>query len=293
MSNENFIEEIELLNKEYLNDKYYNLGKRYSKIINFVKKGKILNLLQLLINYRKKKCVIDENIEYKKYKNKENKKIVIYTCITGNYDKVEEPIYQEDIEYILFTNNTKITSKKWKVVNIPKEILALEDNIKINRYIKMHPKELFPQYDYAIYLDGNIKIISSITDFINNINTKTGLAIHRHCGYDCIYEEVKNCIANGKGNSLNLKKQINRYKKQGFPRNYGLLECNVLVSDLNNNVAIDIFNNWWNEYIYTESKRDQIALPYTLWKNDIEINDIGNLGYNVNKNYKIKINSHK
>ena len=90
MGDENFINEIETLNKEYLCDRYYILGKRCDKIIKFLKKGKFLNLLQLIINFSKKKKNTNENIIYEKYINNK-KKIAIYTCITGNYDKVEEP----------------------------------------------------------------------------------------------------------------------------------------------------------------------------------------------------------
>ena len=295
------IEKLEEVNKEYLDSGYYELGKYVKYLMNLFKQKRFIKLFQLFILHLKNKRMekninqipkVNNNNNYKIHSNNEYK-IAIYTCITGNYDEVEEPILlEEGCDYFLFTNNSKIKSKNWKIMNIPEKINEIQDNAKINRYIKMHPKELFKEYDYAIYIDGNIKIISVISSFINKINQKTGLAIHRHCANNCIFDEIKTCRAYGKGNYKKMKKQAKRYRKSGFPPNYGMLECNVLVSDLNNNKSEKIFNEWWNEYLESESMRDQIALPYVLWKNKIKIKDIGNLGNNINKNYLLKINSH-
>ena len=295
------IEKLEDLNKEYLSSEYYQLGKYMKYLMNLLKKRRYIKCLQLLLLHFKNKKNKKEIRDIKKnemstqyyIKSENHHRIAIYTCITGNYDSVEEPLVLETgCDYFLFTNNKKIKSNNWKILDIPGNIKKIGDNAKINRYIKMHPKELFNQYDYAIYIDGNIKLISTISSFIEKIDKKTGLAIHRHCVNKCILDEIKTCRAYGKGNYRKLKKQGLRYKKEGFPKNYGMLECNVLVSNLNNTVSTKIFNEWWNEYIQSESMRDQIALPYVLWKNNIKIEEVGNLGNNVNKNYKIKINSH-
>jgi hypothetical protein len=299
------IEMLEELNKEYLYSNDYVRGKFFNYLLNLFKNRKFINFFKLiLLNFSNKirknnKLKLEElKVDKKtplKYtvKSDNNQKIAIYTCITGNYDNVEEPVLLEsNCDYFLFTNNKNIKSLNWKIKEIPENILELNNNAKINRYIKMHPKELFEDYDYAIYIDGNIKLISIISSFISNINEKTGLAIHRHCSNNCIYDEIKSCGAYGKGNYSKLKKQKNRYKKAGFPEQYGMVECNVLVSDLKNYESVKIFDEWWSEYMNSESMRDQIALPYVLWKNNIKICDIGNLGNNVNQNCKFKINTH-
>ncbi len=87
-----------------------------------------------------------------------------------------------------------------------------------------------------------------------------------------------------------MKEQVKRYKKTGFPKDYGMLECNVIVSDLKNLNAIKILNDWWMEYVKSESLRDQLALPYVLWKNNVPIEELTGLGSNVFKNPIIRIN---
>lgn len=297
-----FIEKIEQLNNEYLSSGEYALGIYVRYLYSLLKKKKFIQFMRMIVlhlkNKKNKKNIKEKNIELvsKKYiiHNKMAKKIAIYTCITGNYDEIEEPlVLEEACDYFLFTNNKNLKSKYWNIQDIPEDIKKLDDNIKINRYIKMHPKELFSDYDYAIYIDGNIKLVSTVSQLIKNINSRTGLAIHRHCQRICIYDEIKACRAYNKGKYKNLKLQAKRYKKEGFPCDYGMLECNMLFSDLKNSNAPMIFNKWWEEYLQSESMRDQIALPYVLWKNNLKIDDVGNLGDNINKNYLLKINTHK
>ena len=294
------IEKIEQLNNEYLSSGEYSLGVYVKYLYSLFKKKKYIKLARMIMLHftqKKKKDRNKEKVEIKNEKyiinNNSNKKIAIYTCITGNYDKVEEPLIMESAcDYYLFTNNSNLKSNCWTIKEIPEEISKIDDNAKINRYIKMHPKEMFPDYDYAIYIDGNIKLVSIISKFIEKVNDKTGLAIHRHCERKCIFDEIKACRAYGKGNYSKLKEQVIRYKNEGFPKEYGMLECNVLVSDLKNENSKNIFDNWWNEYLSSESMRDQIALPYVLWKMKKKVEEVGNLGNNVNTNYAIKINTH-
>ena len=73
---------------------------------------------------------------------------------------------------------------------------------------------------------------------------------------------------------------------------FGLFECTIIVTDLHNNKGIELLDKWWNEFIKSESMRDQISLPYVIWKNGYSIDDIGNLGYNLKLNPKFKCWDH-
>lgn len=224
----------------------------------------------------------------------EDKKVIVYTAIIGKYDNVLEPVYvPSNCKYVLFTDNKDINTDKWEIREIPDNIKKLGSNILINRYIKMHPRELFEDMDYSIYIDGNIKTIGNIRELLGAANTQTGLAIHRHSVRNCIYEEAKICMLFRKGNFNKLRKQLNRYRKEAFPKQYGLLECNVIITNLKNVRSEEILNEWWNEFIKTESYRDQIALPYVLWKMGYNLEKIGNLGNNIYLNSKFKVVEHK
>ena len=117
--------------------------------------------------------------------------------------------------------------------------------------------------------------------------------MHKHRNRDDIYAEYKVCKLLKKGNINQMKKQINCYKDNGFPKKYGMLEANVIVCNLKNNFGKKIMNEWWEEFKLRNSGRDQISLIFILWKNKIKVNEISNLGYDVYNNPIFWIYEHK
>ncbi|MBQ1551238.1 MAG: DUF616 domain-containing protein [Bacilli bacterium] len=290
---------LELI-EQFNNDKIkYHNSKKF-KIVRFLK---MIKKLFIERNFSSLKNYI-KGIKLKKYEEKYeiinvtfepvlDKKIVVYSCIVGNYDSINEPIYFNDnVEYILFSDKD-IKSNFWKVRKIPSKILKLKNKTLINRYIKLHPFELFKDYDYSIYIDGNVKTLSDISGFVNCINKKTGIAMFKHHSRKCIYIEEKACILQNKGNKNKIIKQIEKYKSENFPTNFGLLEGTIIVSDLKNENAKNLLIDWWNEFYESESLRDQLSLPYVLWKNNYKIDDIGFLGNNIRACPKLLFFSHE
>lgn len=299
----NDIEQINKMRLELYNSPEYNLGKKIIKAKRLIKKGKIIDLLKITFRSKKiKELSVKENVSYSQLnKNKEKyetKKIVVYTCITGSYDELLEPMFVADnIDYVLFTDNDKMIAKKntlWKIKLLSdKELDKLSLSGK-NRFVKMHPYYFFEgKYDYAIYIDGNVQVVSDIRKLVNAIDDKLGMAMHLHRNRDDIYSEYKVCNLLKKGNKEYLVKQISRYKEKEFPPKYGMLEANVFIVDLNNKKSKDIFSQWWDEFFASKSGRDQISLPYILWKNGIKLNDVASLGSDVYSNPIFCINLHR
>ncbi len=257
------------------------------------------NLFKENFNQKEQKKAMSENNFFINNDTliKENvPRIIVYTCITGDYDDICEPFLEcNNIDFCLFTNNKKLIAKIWNVKSIDTSLINKYDNILLNRYYKFHPFEFFSnkKYDYAIYIDGNIKVMSDLTTLVYAVNNKTGLALHNHCLRDDVYDEAKACCIFHKGNSKKIKEQILKYKKEFFPSNFGLFECNVIVSDLKNKTSKIIMDNWWNDFVSSKSYRDQLSLPYVLWKLGYNKDDIGCLGENVYRNPKFRFNNHK
>ena len=225
--------------------------------------------------------------------NFHNKKIVVYTCITGNYDKIQEPYYVSDnIDYVMFSD-VKHNTKIWKNRTIPDNIKKIKNSSTINRYLKFHPKELFNnEYDYSIYVDGNILVVSDLSQMIQLLNSKYGLGMHLHSSRDCVYDEAKVCIAYRKGNKDFIKEMIKEYQKETFPKKYGLLEASIIVSDLSNNISEKLQSDIYDKLVSTNTYRDQLCIPYVLWKHNIRIDEIGTLGRNLYLNPKIRFIKH-
>ncbi|HEN2084326.1 TPA: glycosyltransferase domain-containing protein, partial [Enterococcus faecium] len=219
------------------------------------------------------------------------KRIAVYSCITGNYDSIKEPDFSHPlVDYYLYTDNV-ITSEHWNIREIPKYISELKNNILINRYIKFHPNELFTDYDFTLYVDGNVTITSDITGLLNS-SSKLGLSMHKHSERKSLYSEADALIAVGKGNKESIIEQISKYREEGFPDNFGLAEATVILVDLNNSIAENLLDLWWREYLNSESGRDQLAFPYVLWKSGHAMKEVTTLGNNVYKSAKLRIISH-
>lgn len=293
---EKFTNSLEFLRAENIrlkSTRAYRLGMKMDSFLMSLKKRKLVSYLTRQSMYRKiskYSCEVNvpiNNFTYGDYPN--GKKFVVYTCITGNYDNLLEPLYTHtDIDYVAFTDAPTIITDIWDIRQITQNQNEFTNNTLINRYFKFHPQELFPEYDYAIYIDGNMRVVSDLRNLVNRINEKTGLAFHRHGVRNCIYKEAEVCRIFGKGNYKKISEQLKRYEREGFPREFGLYEANVILTDLKNPEAKKIFDSWWDEFCQSDSYRDQIALPYVVWSCGHEFDDVGNLGFHVNNNPKFE-----
>ena len=221
-----------------------------------------------------------------------DKKKVVFTCVLDNYDDIKDPVFiTNKTDYILYTDNVDKYKhlKVWKVKKIPSNIKG--DNTLINRYIKMHPHILLNKYEYALYIDGNVNIISDITEVFAKTINKVGIAIHKHYKRKNIYQEGKYLISINKGNIDSIDKCLKDYKREGYKSNY-LLEATILGIDLNNKNAIKVLDKWYSELVKRNTLRDQLHLPYILWKNKYTINDIGILGNSLYINPLFKKDTH-
>ena len=235
-------------------------------------------------------CNLTNIIDYKKCK------IAIYYVVLGKYDNILEPFIEfENVDYILFTDmpmDYRYLENKFIVKEIPNNITKL-GNILANRYMKLHPKEFLYEYDYSIYMDGNVRIISDVRSFIQKCTRECGIAMHVHRERDCVYDEAKVCMLLRRGRANELKKQIEKYRQEGMPRHYGMNEATIIAVNLKNEKANVLLKEWWSELYDSGSMRDQIAWPYILWKNRLTLNEVGCLGKNIYENYKIEIVCHQ
>ena len=196
---------------------------------------------------------------------KKNKK-VIYTCITGGYDKIIEPKYiSEGFDYVCFTDNDNLKSDIWDIRPLPDETSGLTQ-VKKQRYIKTHPHVLFEEYDFSIWVDGNVEIKGNLNKFIETNDTKDcSIFVPTHPSRNCIYLEEKAVLSIRKDKKENTRPQMERYKSEGYPKNNGLLQSNILLRKHNNNDCITLMNEWWDE-IKNGSHRDQLSFNYVSWK---------------------------
>ena len=83
---------------------------------------------------------------------------VIYTCLTGGYDKLLQPkVIDNHFDYICFTNDQYENNVGiWQIRQMH---IATDNNTILSRYPKILPHKFLAEYEYSIYMDANIQII--------------------------------------------------------------------------------------------------------------------------------------
>ena len=202
-------------------------------------------------------------------------KIAVYTSIFGKYDILHENQFQmEGVDYLCFTDED-LQSDTW---NIIKSTPIYNDSNRNAKKYKILPHRYLKDYDYSVWIDGNILIISDIRDLVKKSyyqvfdHNKTILDPR-----DCIYQEYNAIMQLGqqsknyKDNPQLMHKQVSRYVNEGYPPNNGLATNPILLRKHNDPNVIKTMEDWWIEIKYG-SRRDQLSFNYIAWKNNFKFN---------------------
>lgn len=198
-------------------------------------------------------------------------KKVIYTVVTNGYDNI--PVHKyiaPDWDYILFTDNKELIKKgRYKHWTVKPIIFNKLDNVRNSRYPKVNAHIVLPEYDYSLYLDGNIIVNNkNLFNLAEDLISKDVLlALPNHFERKCIYEEAE-IVKNLKIDYPKIvNKEMRFLRHEKYPKNNGLMENNIIFRQHNKiKPALDL---WW--FMITKySKRDQLSFMYALWKTGLK-----------------------
>lgn len=215
------------------------------------------------------------------------KKIIIYTAIMGNYNKLREiKNPDKNIIYLCFTDQ-KIESNTWKIVKGNNSFH--NSNLRAKIY-KVLP-HLYFNCDYSLWVDASIEIYGNILGLINShIDEKTDLALFRYTKRDCPYCEANIVISSKLANKNLVRSQMNNYYKKGFQLHNGLSLGGVILRK--HSKKMEFFNlMWWGE-ICRYTHRDQLSLDYCINKANL-IHKYFNLPKFFENNGYFKYHGHK
>ncbi|WP_289286108.1 glycosyltransferase domain-containing protein [Parablautia intestinalis] len=214
-------------------------------------------------------------------------KIAVYTANIGFYDNLQEPEFtSSNIDYYCFTDNKSYKSDIWNVRHISNSCSSPEENAKLVRHYKFFPGEYLPDYEISIWVDSKYKIIGDLRQYAALYSHGAPMLSFPHFFRDCIFEEAAICLDVGRGDPDMICNQIKNYRFNQYPPHHGLYENGCIVRRHKDKQVKRVMNDWWEE-INQYSLRDQISLPYVLWKNNF-LPDICDLDIEENE-YLIKI----
>ena len=172
-----------------------------------------------------------------------NPNVITYSAIHGDYDKDRDDIHifraEESDKFKLDVMNSKI----YKILS--------------HKY--------FPEHDNSIWIDANINLKVDIKVLLDEFLKDADIALFHAPFSDCIYKRVEaiKTRLHSKYHKI-LDEQILTYKKDGFPAEYGMGQCGMIIRK-NNDIVSEFNERWWSE-ICRYTNRDQVSFPYVWWK---------------------------
>lgn len=180
------------------------------------------------------------------------KDITVYTALSGNIDKLIEEQETRGADFIAYTNGD---SPVWKC---EKPYDKFKDNRRNSRIQKIMPHK-YIDTEYSIYMDANFSLKVPAQELIDRFLKEKDIAVFKHPGRDCVYEEAEACVALRKETPEALSEQVKHYAKNRIKQHGGLCECGVIIRRHTKEVN-EMNEKWWAEYCRF-SKRDQVSFP--------------------------------
>ena len=105
---------------------------------------------------------------------------------------------------------------------------------------KILPHRFLPEYDISIWVDGNEIVVGDVDKMVDKYLTNNDMAVYNHMSCwdkrNCIYDKAKAIFSLGNADSNNWKdnpqiisNQMNRYIKDNYPPNNGLIVSGVML----------------------------------------------------------------
>jgi len=186
-------------------------------------------------------------------------KKVIYTVLTGGYDRLEQPeVTAPGWDYICFTD-TDGQQGVWQLRKIPFE----GSNVMRARWAKLHPHLLLKDYDYSVFIDANF-CITGEAFYLQNF---AALFAHQeHPERDCVWEELRYCYLKDKISTCTAISWHRFLRHIKMPRHFGLAETGILARAHNNPSVAELDELWWKLLVQSGGSRDQLAYTPALYK---------------------------
>lgn len=205
------------------------------------------------------------------------KRRVIYTAIFGGKDNLTEPKYIPDnFDFVCFTD-VDFKSDVWQV---RKEEPTHQDPVRSAKRYKILPHKFLKDYDQSIWIDGNMLVRGDVNKLIDKYLYKNNIAFYDHArlpndSRNCVYEEsdiLMKMFKTGKykDDPYLIKKQIEKYRKNGYPCKNGLISGMIILRNHNKKNIVTAMKDWWAE-IEDNSRRDQLSFNYIAWKNNLKL----------------------
>ena len=187
--------------------------------------------------------------------------MICYTAVYGGKDKPLLPPRKEaGIEYVCFTDRD-FKAPGWDVRKAKRK----ESTFRLQaKWFKMHPHELFPG-EKTLWVDGNTRGRFDVKPYFEQLGDAP-IGVFKHAVRECAYDELYTCIDRAADHYDSLIKLETFLRNEKYPGQEGIYIGKTI---WRTPASSELNLLWWN-VIRKTSSRDQVSLPYVLWKLNIK-----------------------
>ncbi len=198
-------------------------------------------------------------------------RILVYSCYFGFHEPFNPQATGSGIGY------DRMVVTDHAALNVPGVTMMRPDSDaetdpgRMSRLAKMCPHLFFRTYDWVIYIDNSAVLLAAPQAIAAEIErghpegAPPGRYLFDHGRRSCAYREARLCLVKGKISRADYRRQVRYYKAEGFPEEQGLFTNTLMIQKMGD-PATDAFNETWYDHFQSFSRRDQISLPFMLWK---------------------------
>jgi len=197
-------------------------------------------------------------------------RLLVYTAVFGDYDRVYPPVEADpEIDYVIITDDPDMQVHGWTTRAVDAGAFATPKAANLYHRALIH--RILPGYDASIYVDGNIRVLGSTRALFRSfLAAGKAVGTFPHPLRKNVAEEVESCIQNKKAEGAErLRQEYQAYLESGFDDHVGLFETGVLLKN-HKVIELDTAMECWNACFAAYRLRDQVSLPYALWRSGVE-----------------------
>jgi len=204
--------------------------------------------------------------------------LIVYTACIGPRSVLQEhECDDEDTDYVAFLNPQK-EMESWIVMpggltSSPRRQQPDWPRLTARGW-KALSNQVFSDHKYSLWIDGSMKLIKSPREDLEELMGDCDLVGYQHPRRNCVYEEIKTCKGDrvetfqARDDPFILEACQVKYKEEGMPKEYGLIENGFLLR--RHTPALAEFNDLWMHEIAESSLEDQLVMMYCLWKTGLK-----------------------
>lgn len=185
-------------------------------------------------------------------------KKVLYTVLTGNYERLNELEIKDDaIRAICFTDDPALTSSTWEIIQINPAFEG--DSVRSQREIKLIGHPALHAYDQWLYIDNTVKLLQKPSLIIDSWLGDCDVAIPQHSYRESVEHEFEIVLKQKLDSYERITEQLGHYRK--FHQRC-LTEKPLWTAIIarNNTAEVREWSLMWWRHVLRYSRRDQLSV---------------------------------